>query len=220
LVALTLAAVLFYTLLFLLVVALILVVVAVIRHAPRPVAARALETGTFAVAVEAVSADPLPEDLVPAAIASRHLLAFPKARALLDGALLLDPEDGEIWLEYGLVQAYENHLEGAVEALSRAAALRPDLAEAVTLHLAWIALRRGRVSGARRLFEEIEAPLENKLRFDLGVGEPIFSDWFLQAGDLWEAFGEKEKAKWARNGGRRSAPASRLPAAVFFLPKV
>ena len=80
----------------------------------------------------------------------------------------------------------------------------------MTLHRAWLALRAGDRAGARRLFEEVEAPLETKLRIDLGSGEPVFADWFDHAAELWTAFGDAEKAAWAEREARRSAPESRL----------
>jgi hypothetical protein len=67
---------------------------------------------------------------------------------------------------------------------------------------------------ARRLFSEVEAPLENKLRSDLGSGEPLFAEWFLQAAALWRAFGEEERAGWARREGRASAPESQLATVI------
>ncbi|MGH9363622.1 MAG: hypothetical protein ACRD2T_17060, partial [Thermoanaerobaculia bacterium] len=59
-------------------------------------------------------------------------------------------------------------------------------------------------------FEEVEAPLESKLRSDLGPGDPLFAEWFLQAAALWRAAGEEERADWALAAGRAAAPASRL----------
>ena len=63
---------------------------------------------------------------------------------------------------------------------------------------------------ARSLFDEIEAPLETKLRTDLGSGDVVFADWFLQASELWLAFGDNDRAAWARREAMRSAPQSRL----------
>jgi hypothetical protein len=48
------------------------------------------------------------------------------------------------------------------------------------------------------------------LRTDLGQGEPLFAEWFLQAAALWEAAGDFERAAWARTAGREAAPESRL----------
>ena len=45
---------------------------------------------------------------------------------------------------------------------------------------------------------------------DLGSGEPLFAEWFLQAADLWADAGDEERAAWARREGRASAPESRL----------
>lgn len=101
--------------------------------------------------------------------------------------------------------------EAAVQALARAIAARSDLAESITLHRAWLALLVGDLATARHLFDEVEAPLETKLRSDLGEGEPLFAEWFLHAADLWDALGEAEKAHWARRAAREAAPESRLP---------
>src|SRR3978361_98894 len=83
--------------------------------------------------------------------------------------------------------------------------------ESIPLPRAWLALRRGDVKTARRLFDEVEAPLETKLRSDLGSGEPLFAEWFLHAAALWAALGDTRRARWAAAAGRASAPESRLP---------
>ncbi len=62
-----------------------------------------------------------------------------------------------------------------------------------------------------RLFAEVEASLETKLRVDLGGGDPMFADWFLHAGWLWRSRGQEEKAAWALSVARASAPESALP---------
>ena len=101
-------------------------------------------------------------------------------------------------------------MEEAQTALDRAAALRSDLLEGVTLHRAWIALNAGDHAAARRWFDEVEVPLETKLKTDMGGGDPVFADWFFQAAALWEAFGESERAAWARSEAAASAPGSAL----------
>src|SRR5262249_1105544 len=156
-------------------------------------------------------AGPRPErdELYVAAVAAKHLLELDRARELLGRLLAADPEDGEAWLENGLVAAYSGDPATAREAFAKAAALRSDLAESLTLHRAWLALREGDKETARRLFDEVEAPLETKLRTDLGGGEPLFAEWFLEAASLWEAAGDSLRARWARKAGREAAPESR-----------
>lgn len=175
-------------------------------------AQRALGDGRFADALAAARTDARAsrDQLYIAAVAARHLLELDRARALLDRILAQDPADGEAWLERGLTAAWAGDFDGAEQAFQKAGALRSDLLESLTLHRAWLALRRGDPQGARRLFSEIEAPLENKLRSDLGSGEPLFAEWFLQAADLWADAGDEERAAWARSEGRASAPESRL----------
>lgn len=151
------------------------------------------------------------DDLWAAAVAAKHLLRFPEARELIDRILAADPRDGEARLESGLIAAYSGDLAAAERELTAAAAQRSDLTESITLHRAWVALKAGDRSLTRRLFDEVEAPLETKLRSDLGSGEPLFAEWFLQAAVLWAAFGDAEKAAWAAAAGRASAPESRLP---------
>jgi tetratricopeptide (TPR) repeat protein len=185
---------------------------AVVRHAPRSRAADTLGGGDFAAALDAVALGPDAgrEDLYSAAIAAKHLLHLDQAAELLDRILSADPTDGEAWLERGLVAAYREEYPAADASLGRAAAERSDLAESVALHRAWVALQDGRPEEGRRLFEEIEAPLESKLRVDLGPGEPLFAEWFLHAAALWRSAGSSDRAAWARSEGLRSAPGSRL----------
>ena len=185
---------------------------AVIRHAPRTRASAALGGGDFsgALASSETGEGANPQDLLAAALAAKHLLRFDQAAQLLNRALEADPTDGEAWLERGLVAAYAGDLTAADEALANAVRLRADLAESVTLHRAWVALTAGRTDHARRLFEEIEAPLESKLLVDLGPGDPLFSEWFLQAADLWRARGREARATWAQEEGLRAAGDSRL----------
>jgi hypothetical protein len=121
-----------------------------------------------------------------------------------------DPRDGEAWLEAGLAAAYAGDAPAAERAFERAAALRADLLESITLHRAWLALRQGDRRAARARFEEVEASLESKLRGDLGPGDPLFAEWFLHAGALWEAAGDAGRAAWALDAARAAAPASRL----------
>lgn len=188
-----------------------IVILAAVLHRPRPgPAARALERGDFASALErGASAEGRGERLA-AAVAARHRLAFDRAARLLDDLLAADPGDGEAWLERGLVAAYAGDGATAEAAWERVERSRSDLLESVTLHRAWLALSSGDRRRAQRLFEEVEAPLENKLRTDLGSGEAAFAEWFLQAAALWRAAGETGKADWALAEARKSAPASRL----------
>jgi len=187
---------------------------ATLRRPADSTALRALGEGRFAEALAAARTDARAsrDELYAAAVAARHLLELDRARALLDRVLAREPADGEAWLERGLTAAYAGDFDGAEAAFQKAAALRSDLLESVTLHRAWVALRRGDRPAARRLFSEIEAPLENKLRSDLGSGEPLFAEWFLQAAALWADAGDEERAAWALQEGKASAPGSRLAA--------
>jgi hypothetical protein len=173
-----------------------------------------LGSGHFAAVLAAAQTGPgaSRDDLWAAAVAAKHLLRFPEARTFIDRALAADPRDGEARLESGLIAAYSGDLAAAERELSAAAALRSDLTESITLHRAWMALQGGDRNLTRRLFDEVEAPLETKLRSDLGSGEPLFAEWFLQAAALWTALGDAEKAAWAAAAGRASAPESLLPA--------
>lgn len=180
-----------------------------------------LGRGHFAAVLAAAPAGPgaSRDDLWAAAVAAKHLLRFAEARTFIDRVLAADPRDGEARLESGLIAAYSGDLgdlAGAERELSAAAAQRSDLTESITLHRAWLALKAGDRSLTRRLFDEVEAPLETKLRSDLGSGEPLFAEWFLQAAALWAAFGDAERAAWAAAAGRASAPESLLP--DFLLP--
>lgn len=187
------------------------ITLAVVRYAPRSRAADLLGRGAFTAAREA--GGDRPEDRLAAATAARHLLDLDGAAALLDAALADDPEDGEVLLERGLVEAYAGHDDAAADLLRQAASARADLAESITLHLAWLELRRGRHRRALRRFEEVEASLESKLRADLG-GDPLFAEWFLQSALLWRAAGDDERATWAWREGLAAAPASRLAEAL------
>jgi tetratricopeptide (TPR) repeat protein len=189
---------------------------AVLRRPPESLALRALGEGRFAAALAAARTDAGAgrDELYAAAVAARHLLELDRARALLARVLARDAGDGEAWLESGLAAAYAGDWDGAESAFARVESLRSDLLESLTLHRAWLALRRGDAPAARRLFGEVEAPLENKLRSDLGSGEPLFAEWFLQAALLWQAAGDDERAAWAWREGLASAPESRLAEVV------
>jgi predicted Zn-dependent protease len=184
---------------------------ATLRQPAESGALQALGEGRFSAVLAAARTDARAsrDELYAAAVAARHLLALDRARALLERILARDAGDGEAWLESGLVAAYAGDPAAAEQAFARAEPLRSDLRESLTLHRAWLALRRGDPLSARRLFSEVEAPLENKLRFDLG-GEPLFAEWFLQAAALWRAAGDAGRAEWARREGLASAPESRL----------
>jgi tetratricopeptide (TPR) repeat protein len=186
---------------------------ALLRRTRVSPALAALGRGHFAAALDAATPPGKPprDDLWAAAVAAKHLLRLDEARELIDRVLAADPGDGEGRLESGLIAAYAGDFPAAERDLLAAASLRSDLTESITLHRAWVALREGDRSRARRLFDEVEAPLETKLRSDLGSGEPLFAEWFLQAAALWEAFGDPERAAWAAAAARASAPESRLP---------
>lgn len=188
-----------------------LVLFAVLRRAPVSPAVQALGRGDFEAALASARTKAGRDELFAAAVAAKHLLRLEESRALLARILARDPADGEAWLESGLAAAYAGDWPAAERALAQAAARRSDLAESITLHRAWIELRKGEVRQARHLFDEVETSLENKLRTDLGGGEPLFAEWFLQAAELWAALGDEERANWARAEGRRSAIGSRLP---------
>lgn len=189
-----------------------LILFAVLRRAPAGPAVQAVGRGDFEAALAAQLGPRAGRDeLVARAVAAKHLLRLDESRALLARVLARDPTDGEAWLESGLAAAYAGDWPAAERALAEAAARRSDLAESITLHRAWVELRKGDLREARHLFDEVETPLENKLRTDLGGGEPLFAEWFLQAAELWAAVGDHERADWAREEGRRSAIGSRLP---------
>ena len=176
-----------------------------------------LGQGHFAAALATARTGPgaSRDDLWVAAVAAKHLLRFDEARALLDRLLAADPSDGEARLESGLVAAYTGDTAAAERELHAAASQRSDLTESITLHRAWLAQRRADKAAARRLFDEVEASLETKLRSDLGTGEPLFAEWFLHAAALWAALGDTERASWAAKAGAASAPESRLSTIVL-----
>ena len=210
----TLAGLLFTALAIAGIVAAGIVLAAVLRHAPRARAAGLLARGDFEEAVAAARESAASGELVPASIAARHLGDLATAKNLAERAVRADRRNGEAWLELGLVRAYAGELDVVDETLARATALRSDLTEAVTLHRAWVALRGDDLETARRLFDEVEAPLETKLRLDLGSGDPVFADWFFHAGEIWLGLGrsqeDRERGRWAIGEARRSAPGSRL----------
>jgi tetratricopeptide (TPR) repeat protein len=183
---------------------------ALLRQSARTAAQEALGKGDFQGALAALTRDPGRDELLAAAMAAKHLWELDRARELLSRLLAADPADGEAWLERGLVEAYAGDAAAAREAFARVEPLRADLAESLTLHRAWLELVLGEETAARRRFEQIAAPLETKLRTDLGSGEPVFAEWFLHAAALWEAAGQRDLAEWARAAGLASAPASRL----------
>lgn len=186
---------------------------AVLRRTPESPAIQAVGRGDFEAALAAARTGRGAgrDELFAAAVAAKHRLRLDEARKLLARILAADPSDGEAWLESGLAAAYAGDLAEAERALGEAAARRSDLAESITLHRAWLELRKGDLRNARHLFDDVETSLENKLRTDLGSGEPLFAEWFLQAAELWAALGDTERAEWALREGRASAPGSRLP---------
>lgn len=188
-----------------------LVLFAVLKRTPASPAVQAVERGDFEAALASIRKNAGRDELFAAAVAAKHLLRLDESRALLARILARDPSDGEAWLEAGLAAAYAGDWPAADRALSEAAARRSDLGESITLHRAWVGLKKKDMRQARHLFDEVETSLENKLRTDLGGGEPLFAEWFLQAAELWAAFGDSARADWAREEGRRSAIGSRLP---------
>ncbi len=185
---------------------------AVLRGSRRSAGAAALGRGDFEEAARAADTSPTAgrEDLYVAAVAAKHRLDLADAAALLERILAADPGDGDAWLERGLVAGYLEDYDGALAAFARAEALRSDLAEPLALHRAWALLRRGERLRALRIFDEIEAPLETKLLSDLGPGDPLFAEWFLQAAALWQARGDADRAAWARRAGLAAGPQSHL----------
>lgn len=174
-------------------------------------AQRELDAGRYREVLAAARTEYGDRDAVlAAAVAAKHLLDFEAARRSLESLVADDPDDGEAWLELGLVAAYDGRLEDAAEAFDRVTASRSDLLESLTLHRAWLASLGGDRRAAERLFDEVEIPLETKLTTDLGEGDPAFSEWFLHAGLLWRLRGDEERAAWALKAARRAAPESRL----------
>jgi tetratricopeptide (TPR) repeat protein len=193
----------------------VMLAIVVVRNTPRSAAGHLVGQGDFARALESADVGPGADrdELLATAFAAKHLLELDRARELLDRILAADDSDGEAWMERGLVQAYEGDYESAGESLAEAGRRRADLLESIGLHRAWAELRAGDEASARRRFEEIAPPIRTKLESDLGPGDPLFAEWFFQAGDLWEAAGESDLSEWAREQARFSAPESRLVAA-------
>ena len=190
--------------------------VVALRGAAASEIAVAAAAGRFAAALDAARRHPPLErdDLLAAAIAAKHRLAFEEAGSWLRALLAQDPVDGEGLLELGLVETYDGRPDQGDARLREAAAQRADLGESIMLHRAFAALVAGDVAQARRRFEEVEAPLETKLAIDVGSGEPAFAEWFLHAAALWRAAGRRERADWAWSKAEESAPESLLPRQV------
>ena len=147
--------------------------------------------------------------LYAAAVAAKHLLDWDRSETLLR-RILDDDDDGEAWLELGLLETYRGNPTEALHCFERAAATRSDLIESLTLHRAFARLRLGQTDAARELFEEVEVPLETKLRTDIGSGEPFFVEWFLQCSALWRALGQSAKAEWSLAQAEQAIGESRL----------
>jgi tetratricopeptide (TPR) repeat protein len=185
----------------------------VLRGSRNDAAVAAFEAGRFAEALTVARNSPegRRETLLAGARAARHLLELDDTASLLDRLLSDDRDDGEAWVEKGLAAAYARNLEDARESFQRAASVRSDLLESITLHRAWLELAMGDAQLARRLFDEVEQPITTKLDTDLGSGDPEFAEWFLHAGWLWRGRGEEARASDAIAAARRAAPESRLP---------
>lgn len=192
----------------------LLVLLLMLKHAPRSAAGDLVGRGEFAEALTAADTDGDAErdELMAAAIAAKHMRELDRAESLLARVVRIDDDDGEAWMERGLVAAYRGDYSLAADHLRSAERRRSDLLESISLHRAWVDLRAGASAAALRRFEEIAAPLESKLKSDLGPGDPLFAEWFFQAADLWRESGATEKAAWARREARRSAPSSELVA--------
>ena len=184
--------------------------VALRQGTPEP-SAETLGLGRFGdtLALADTSENAERSSLYNAAVAAKHLLDWETAERLLR-RILREDDDGEAWLELGLTQTYQGDYDEALHSFDRAEATRADLFESLTLHRAFVAMRRGESSRARVLFEEVEVPLETKLRTDIGGGEPLFLEWFLQSAALWRAAGKTEKAAWAADQVRDMPGDSRL----------
>jgi hypothetical protein len=187
-----------------------------LRGGPASEIAQATAEGRFVAALEAAErrAPRDRDERLAAAIAAKHRCEWSSADDWLRATLDEDPQDGESLLELGLVEAYRGRAAAADGYLRRAAAERADLSESITLHRAFAALAGGDAARARRLFEEVEAPLETKLTLDVGPGEPAFAEWFLHPAALWRAAGNRERAEWSWRKAEESAPESLLPAHV------
>ena len=186
---------------------------AALARRPASRAVSALAEGDFEAVLEEAATDSRP-DAIATAIAAKHLLNFDRAEELLARLVDEDAGDGEAWLERGLVAAYATRWKDAEKAFATVVSLRSDLLEPVTLHRAWAALAQGDNRRARKLFEDVEAPIESKLRIDIGGGDPLFAEWFWQASRLWASTGAAEAAEWAWKEGCDAAPTSQLPTRI------
>ena len=172
-------------------------------------AGAALSRGDFGAALAAGERPgAAPGELVAAAMAARHLLLLDRSRSLVERALAQDADDPRALVERflgGLWQA-----GAGAEDLARLASRRPELGEEIELHRAFAAWWRGELEAARLRFEAIAPALESKLRADIGPGDGLYADWYLEAEALWRASGDAERAAWAHEALARSAPQSRL----------
>jgi tetratricopeptide (TPR) repeat protein len=190
-----------------------LAVLVALRASGGTAAVEAFEAGRFEEASRLARSSPDAESqtLLAGARAARHLLDLEGASMLLEKLLQEDGDDGEAWVEKGLVAAYGRNLADARECFEKAVSLRSDLLESITLHQAWLELVLGEPSRARRLFDEVEATISTKLDIDLGGGDPGFAEWFLHAGWLWRSRGAEARAATAIETARDAAPESQLP---------
>ncbi len=186
--------------------------VVILKGTPHTSSAELVGRGDFSRALAEAEVGPEAERdaLLAAVVAAKHMLELETAEDLAGRIVASDETDGEAWMERGLIAAYRGDHASAEEYLANAERSRSDLFESISLHRAWSELRSGDAERARRRFEEIAAPLESKLRTDLGPGDPLFAEWFFQAADLWDACGASDKSEWARREARRSAPDSPL----------
>ena len=183
-----------------------------LRHGKAEPSAEALSRGHFRDTLRAADTSESAESgsLYNAAVAAKHLLDWETSERLLR-RILSEDDDGEAWLELGLVQTYRGDYCEALRSFDRVEATRSDLLESLTLHRAFATMRQGDTGRALVLFEEVEVPLETKLRTDIGAGEPLFLEWFLQSAALWRATGKSAKAAWAEDQIRGTSGESRLP---------
>jgi hypothetical protein len=180
------------------------------RRGGSDAAGAALSSGDFGAALALGEGAGAPRrEALAAATAARHLLLFDRAAAIVGRLLAEDPDDADALVERALLDIWGANQQ-AEEWLNAVLSRRPDLAEPLALHSAFSALRRGDSALARRRFEDIAPALETKLRTDIGPGDGLFADWFLEAAALWRAGGESARAAWAETEYARSAPQSRL----------
>jgi tetratricopeptide (TPR) repeat protein len=181
-----------------------------LRNSGQSSAQQAVGEGRFEEAADLAQNDD-ENSLLAAAVGAKHLLRWADAEEKLKLVLAGDADHGEALLELALVNLYRGDLDQVEALLRRAESRRADLLESIQLHRALLALLEGDDARARARFEEVEAPLETKLRIDVGEGEPAFAEWFLHAALLWRCAGRDKKASWAWQAALRSAPGSRLP---------